>query len=276
MGKYVVSALITDFDETITQQDTINPMVQLAAKQSANPASMLSAWEDLSKWYLSQFRQPNPPSLFDAPSLESFLDHYHCMVEEVSLQKVVQQRFLAGIEPYQLRQLGQQTAKKPFANQVLSRLKEAQVRIEILSANWSTDLIFGAVGDLCDQVYSNNLVFDRTGPDAPAITTGEIQLHITSARHKQARLKQSMSQRGLTTTTGAIAYIGDSITDLLAICSADIGLLIGDNQLTHQAMNHFQIPSIEIQLGDRYYPELHQGQVICVQSWKEIELFLRA
>ena len=75
---------------------------------------------------------------------------------------------------------------------------------------------------------------------------------------------------------GAIAYIGDSITDLLAICSADIGLLIGDNQLTHQAMDHFQIPSIEIQLGDRYYPELHQGQVICVQSWKEIELFLLA
>ena len=80
MGNYVASALITDFDETSTQQDTINPMVQLAAKQSANPESMLSAWEDLSKWYLSQFRQPNPPSLFDAPSLESFLDHCHCMV----------------------------------------------------------------------------------------------------------------------------------------------------------------------------------------------------
>jgi len=45
-------------------------------------------------------------------------------------------------------------------------------------------------------------------------------------------------------------YIGDSITDFLAILSADIGVLIGDNHVTRQVIDYFGISTIFTSIGE--------------------------
>ena len=265
MNKYVISALATDFDETITKKDTINPLVRLAITQSGQLHNRLRDWLALSQWYQSHCSVDINSFFCNFSSLEDFAVHYHDTVEMVALRKVISQRFLIGLKKIQLRQLGQQTPKKPLAEQVLAKLRANSVRIEILSANWSTDLIIGAMEGLCDRVTANDLLFDN---QKPATTTGEIQLKVTSAQHKQKRIKWMME------TYGKTAYIGDSITDLLAICTADIGLLIGNNRMVRQALAHFKIPLIEIKSGQHYLPNIHSGLVICLQSWSEVDFFL--
>ena len=266
MSKYVVSVLVADFDGTVTKRDTIDSLARLAIGQLEQPDDQLENWLSLSQHYQSQSAVADSSFFSDFSSLEAFVANFHNTVEKPALEQVVLQKFLTGLKKEQLLRLGQKTKKRRLVERVLTRLRRKSVRVEILSANWSTDLIIGAVGEYCDLITANDLLFTN---EDPITTTGEIKFKITSAQHKLSRIEQVMN------TYGKTAFIGDSINDILAICHADIGILIGQNQLARQALRYFEIPFVDIQLGSDCFPDIHSGSVIGLRSWSEVDFFLK-
>ena len=102
-------------------------------------------------------------------------------------------------------------------------------------------------------------------------STGEIRQNVTSAQDKLSFFERYRSKVGKT------LYIGDSITDFLAILSADIGVLIGNNHVARQVIDFFEIPTVPVTKKQKYNPEIHQsGIILLVDSWSDLEVFLRS
>ena len=266
MKNYPIAKLIADFDGTVTQKDTINPLVLTAAGNQNNQDQFLKQWEQVVQWYVSQ-QESNVKKWLSSSKLSNrltdFLESFK-PIDEESLRRVTQQQFLRGLTKHELNQLGHDTLKREGVAEVLKRLRASAVEIEILSANWSKTLIQSAMGELCDQIWTNYLVFDDFDK-----STGEIRQNITSAQDKLSFFERYRSKIGKT------LYIGDSITDFLAILSADIGVLIGDNHVTRQVIDYFGISTISGTNNGKYNPEIHRpGIILLVDSWLDLEKFL--
>ena len=137
----------------------------------------------------------------------------------------------------------------------------------------------------CDEITTNSLVFDKSGR-----STGEINLQVISAQDKLKhflRLKSESYPAATSpdamehhdaprTRTGRTLYIGDSVTDLLAILEADIGVFIGTKQTAIQAMKRFGIPSRKITDGTSFdIGGWDKCTVLHVDSWETLGVFLR-
>lgn len=275
MPNYPIDKLITDFDETISERDTISTIVQTAAdNRGGEKEEFLAAWQEMVQWFLTRYQrvcdawQNHRGSLVDY--LKSFED-----LETVSIQRVMTKGFLAGITRKELRVVGRHVVKKPGVDEVLSRLRRDGVAVEILSANWSKALIEGATEGLCDQIITNGLAYDTVGH-----STGDIHLHIVSARDKLREFRErkknppnpdEIGNGGVTRTL----YIGDSISDFLAILDADLGVLIGQNRTAMQTIERFCLPTIRIREGARFDSSRHyRGTILLVDSWKVLDGFL--
>ena len=183
--------------------------------------------------------------------------------------------FLAGITREELRAAGRHVVKKPRVDEVLSRLHQEGVAVEILSANWSAALIQGATEGLYDQIITNSLTYDAAGR-----STGDIHLHVVSARDKLRKFRERKKNPPNPDETGdggtiQTLYIGDSISDFLAILDADLGVLIGQNHTAIQTIKRFRLPTLQLQEGMRFdSSRCYRGTVLRVDSWTVLADFL--
>ena len=275
MSKYPIHKLITDFDETISERDTISTLVHTAADNHAHQKEeFLAAWQEMVQWFLTRYYRV----------CDAWQDHRHSLVdylksfeelETVSIQRVIAKGFLEGLTREGLRAVGRNVVKKPEVDRVLSTMRAEGIAVEILSANWSETLIQGATEGLCDQIITNSLQYDATGR-----STGSIHLHVVSARDKlrEFRLRKKNPPTPDQIGDGGIIrtlYIGDSISDFLAILDADLGVLIGQNPTAMQTIERFQIPTQRLQEGTRFdSSDRYQGTILLVDSWKNLDDFL--
>ena len=287
MPKYPIARLIADFDETISVQDTIGLIVHTAAVNRRSEGDLfIKAWEEMVEWYLTRYNDirnrwlggeaPIPGGagieengLYGSSAagphaaLSDFLRTFETL-ERASIQRVIEGGFLAGVTREQLRAAGAGVVKRPGVDHVLRELRFAGVEIQVLSANWSRALIEGAVENLCDQVTANCLAYDENG-----YSTGRLHLHVTSARDKLVHFQRRRTRVGKT------LYIGDSISDFLALLDADFGVLIGRNRTAMRAINRFHVPTLSLQAGIGYKPgHSYQGALLLADSWKALEEFL--
>ena len=163
-------------------------------------------------------------------------------------------------------------------DRVLSAMRSDGVAIEILSANWSEALIPGATEGLCDRIITNSLAYDTAG-----CSTGNIHLHVVSARDKLRKFRECKKnppilQSSTQTQDGGVTrtvYVGDSISDFLAILDADLGVLIGRNRTAMQTIERFRLPTQRLHAGTRFNPSLcYQGTILLIDSWSELDDFL--
>ena len=277
MPNYPIHKLITDFDETISERDTISTLVHTAADNRGHEKEeFLAAWQEMVEWFLTRYHRV----------CDAWQDHRHSLVdylksfeelETASIQRVIAKGFLEGLTKERLRTVGRNVVKKPGVDQALSRLRREGVAVEILSANWSKTLIQGATEGLCDQIITNSLQYDATGR-----STGNIHLHVVSARDKlrkfRSRKKNPPNPDG--TGDGGVKrtlYIGDSISDFLAILDADLGVLIGQNHTAMQTIERFRLPTLRLQEGTRFdASRRYQGTILLIDSWKELDDLLSA
>ncbi|MCZ6677294.1 MAG: hypothetical protein O7E52_08595 [Candidatus Poribacteria bacterium] len=293
MPKYPIDKLIADFDETISEQDTISLIVHATADNRRNGKSQfLADWREMVKWYSTRYQRIRNQWLADEqsivnrqkPALErsegSIVDFLKAFeeVESASIERVIEKGFLAGLTEERLRAVGRNVVKKTGVGRVLASMRTAGVQVEIISANWSKALIEGAMGGLYDWVITNALVYDAAG-----LSTGGIHQHSTSARDKLRHFRQRKCVRPLVPPSpggqgepvGQTLYIGDSISDFLAILEADVGVLIGDNRTAMQTIKRFQLPTQQIREGAQFDPARHyQGTILRVDSWATLNDFL--
>ena len=270
--------MITDFDGTITLEDTIANIAYAAADNFLVLASgdtlyheFLQSWHRVVKKFSDEYiqiferllDQPRPPrNNYD--SLLKFLASFK-EIELASVERVISGKFLAGIKQEKLRNIGKDIKKQEEVEIILAQMREAGIKIDIISANWSRELIIGAMGDLCDYIVSNDLEFDKDG-----ISTGQINLHILSPFDKLKYYQHLKSD------TGKNLYIGDSVSDLLAILAADIGVLFGIGKSVMRVISHFNIPSKELNDEDRFSEVRFDvnNTILIVNSWQQLNAFL--
>jgi HAD superfamily phosphoserine phosphatase-like hydrolase len=275
MPKYPIDKLITDFDETISERDTISTLVHTAADNRAHEKDeFLAAWQEMVQWFLTRYHRV----------CDAWQDHRHSLVdylksfeelETASIQRVIAKGFLEGLTQERLRTVGRTVVKKPGVDRVLSAMRADGVVVEILSANWSEALIEGATEGLCDQIITNSLTYDVAGR-----STGNIHLHVVSARDKLRKFRSrkknppnpdEIGDEGVTRTL----YIGDSISDFLAILDADLGVLIGQNPTAMQTIERFHLPTQQLQEGTLFdSSRRYQGTILLVDSWMVLDDFL--
>ena len=285
MSKYPINKLITDFDETISERDTISTLVYTAAdNREGEKDQFLAAWQEMVQWFLTRYHRVCDAWQDHRHSLVDFLKSFE-ELETASIQRVIAKGFLEGLTREGLRAVGRNVPKKPGVERVLSRLRRAGVEVEILSANWSEALIEGATEGLCDQIITNSLAYDTAGR-----STGDIHLHVVSARDKLRKFKERKknppnpdkipdtrdSRWNRNGDEGVrMLYIGDSISDFLAILDADLGVLIGQNHTAMQTIERFRLPTLRLHERTRFNPSLsYRGTILLVNSWKTLDDFL--
>jgi hypothetical protein len=184
MPKYPIDKLITDFDETISERDTISTLVHTAADNRAHEKEeFLAAWQEMVQWFLTRHHRVCDAWQNHRHSLVDFLKSFE-ELETASIQRVMAKGFLEGLTKEGLRTVGRNVTKKAGVDRVLSAMRADGVAVEILSANWSEALIQGATEGLCDQIITNSLTYDAAGR-----STGNIHLHVVSARDKLRKFR---------------------------------------------------------------------------------------
>lgn len=272
--KYPITQLITDFDETISERETISTIVRTAAdNRGGEKEEFLAAWREMAEWYWARYRQLSDERLNHCYSITDCLKAFE-ELETAAIRRVIAKGFLAGITRDELRAVGRNVVKKPGVDEVLSRLRRDGVEVEILSANWSAALIQGATEGLYDQIITNSLTYDAEGR-----STGDIHLHVVSARDKLRKFKERKKNPPNPDEIGdggvRTLYIGDSISDFLAILDADLGVLIGQNHTAMQTIERFRLPTQRLQKRTRFDSSRHyRGTILLVNSWKELDDFL--
>ncbi len=274
MKTYPIAKLITDFDKTITVKDTIANIAYAAANNlDVDSDELVQSWhrvvEQFSREYIQLFErllnQPQPThDKYNA--LLQFFAAFDA-VERASIERVVAGRFLANLTRSQLRDIGRDIKKQARVTEILSNMRAAGIQINIISANWSTDLIIGAMGNLYDSVVANDLRFDATG-----LSTGQIDTLVVSPFDKLKHFRRLQSQ------TGKTLYIGDAVSDLLAILEADIGVLFGRDNSVMRVISHYNIPFRILTDEDKYSVDESQtqGTILIANSWEQLDGYLKS
>ncbi len=274
MPKYSIDKLITDFDETISERDTISILVHTAAdNREHEKAQLLAAWQEMVQWYLTRYHRVCDAWLNPRHSIVDFLKAFE-ELEAVSIQRVIAKGFLEGLTREGLKAVGRNVVKKSGVDRVLSAMRADGVEVEILSANWSETLIQGATEGLCDRVISNSLMYDAAG-----CSTGNIHLHVVSAQDKLRKFRERTKKPPNPDEIGdggiRTLYIGDSISDFLVILDADLGVLIGQNRTAIQTIERFRLPTLQLQEETRFdASQRYQGTILLVDSWNVLDNFL--
>jgi len=274
MSVYIIDKLITDFDETISEADTIQLLVYAAAENREHDRTQTwTHWKETVEWYTTKYTHIVDEWLDNHDSRQlsivDFLKAFETL-EIASIRRVMRGRFLEGLYHAQLRQLGREIQKRQGVESIFTAMRKADVTIEILSANWSQTLVEGAVEGLCDRVTANRLVFgtNQLKREVTPRSTGEIKLNVVSAHDKLRHFRDHRSK------TGQTAYIGDSISDLLAMLEADVGILIGENRTALRTIERFQIPTMSI--ADCLSKKITDKKTILhTHSWETLDCFLK-
>ena len=274
MSVYTIDKLITDFDETISEADTIQLLVYAAAENREHDRTQtLTHWKETVEWYTTKYTHIVDKWLDNHDSRQlsivDFLKAFETL-EIVSIRRVMQGRFLEGLYHTQLHRLGREIQKRQGVKSIFTAMRKTGVTIEVLSANWSQTMVEGAVEGLCDRVTANRLVFgtNQLKGEVTPRSTGELKLSVVSAHDKLRHFRDRRSK------TGQTAYIGDSISDLLAMLEADVGILIGENRTALRTIERFQIPTISI--ADCLSEEIsNKGTILHTHSWETLNRFLK-
>lgn len=205
---------------------------------------------------------------FDMGWLGKFMDRISEFDREMN-RVVVDSKILAGIKRGQLESIG--SLQVPMRKDCLETLKQAVksgIPVAVVSVNWSAEMVTaalsqeglhvvpargpGGIGEGAENVtprpgsivvYSNELEYVNE------ISTGSIVRRCECAVDK-ARLFDDLvlgiASEGINKKDGVLVYVGDSMTDLSSLISADIGIVMGENRLIREVASAAGIPIVPL------------------------------
>ncbi|CAA9962196.1 haloacid dehalogenase hydrolase protein [Pyrenophora teres f. maculata] len=274
---------VVDWDGTITQKDTLDTLVGIAA--STKPAlPTLHHWQRLSKAYMDEYTAtlerlvPNgalPNTVHQEKQLLKQLKD----VEAHSLSRVSSSAIFAGLTSHVIETGAQQAItshhvqlRHGFSSFLQSIQSQAHHSFTILSVNWSRHFIRSCLEASASTVPSHAILaneLDNLCSDEPS--TGQIVPTnnvdgdlIMSSGDKLERMQAIKGQK---------VYIGDSWTDIECLIAADFGICMRDDpmgtsqkQLAH-ALERLGIPCPRL----RDCHELNHSHVAWATDFAEIQ-----
>lgn len=288
--------LVLDFDDTMVKGDT-TPLLPLIAKQAypERQSDIDAKWTVLTEQFLSTYQAAVVRGIGDAPAqneafegqgLQKFLDTLD-EVDLASIHRVSKSKVLAGLTVEDIKKallgpLRSQWVTRTHMADCVNRALATDLSFQrhILSINFSQDVIETILeseigGSFMDKVtiFSNNLAFAEDGR-----TTGEIVTRGVGASGKLRVFEQLLA--GTADSEGLTMYVGDSVTDLLAMLRADIGVVVGESATFRKVASAYGVRICPLS-SDALIPAQgggwKNGGVCCVyeaKSWDDINHFL--
>ncbi|EQC38913.1 hypothetical protein SDRG_03871 [Saprolegnia diclina VS20] len=228
--------LCADFDDTISAKDTIQDLALLAcAARGASSAT----WSQLCQQYMDEYMpamasipHTSPPVAYDPIGLANFLRTFSA-VDKASIDRVVASSVLAGLSRDVIADGATSLVTlKPDAASVLSQLS---MPLALISSNWSRDWLAASMhGIAVDAVYANDLVFDD------GVSTGDLALCMQSPFEKAQCVTKLQDH-------ASIIYVGDGVNDLLALLTADVGIVFGNPTASaSRVARHFGVRLVDL------------------------------
>jgi len=200
-----------DFDETLTQNDTLSLIIKCTKEVELNNL----IWKRLSQRYCN-LANTNRDEYFKKqknPSLENYCEFYRS-IEMDSIEHIIESKCYDEISKDSLFNIGKTEAKlHSEAVELLKDILKEGVPTTIISANFSNDIIRGAMSNIPDgdmiTIHSNDLEFNENN-----ISNGNIITNYVVANDKLRLLNQLCDNNYYSESI----YIGDGLTDILCMC----------------------------------------------------------
>ncbi|KAL1515535.1 hypothetical protein AB1Y20_002157 [Prymnesium parvum] len=271
--------LIVDFDGTCTVQETTALLPHLAA--TLGPAhlasSKLATFASLEQQYVAGLAALTPPRDAPAPARASLdqraLAAYLQRMDDHSTavtRRVSDSRCLAHLDASAVPSLLARWAAAPHAAPLPPpRLREGCVRalsalgsrgcsLGVLSINWCAPLIRAVLAELRlpFDLWCNELCAD-----------GTILLPVAGAAQKREVIAALVARAA---GEGAVVYVGDSATDLLAMLEADVGILIGESSSARRVARNFGVAIVPLPASLDECAVATRGTVFEASSWDDV------
>ncbi|CAB1096050.1 unnamed protein product [Ectocarpus sp. CCAP 1310/34] len=277
-----LALLCVDFDDTLTEGDTTSLLVETAKAQRETPEDRVDLgreWVLLTRTFLSKWSETIEDSLSTKLSTTACTTNGSGAVDREGLElmlrklEVVDLDSASRVSDSKVRELAREIRRYFLAAIIVQREpgETASPRLE---------------GDCPASVSSNDLVFDEHG-----VSTGEIAVKIPGSFGKHQRFLDlaAMARESVASSESSprlmTVYVGDSVTDLLAMLDADVGIVVGNSGSFERVARAFGIDILplasvyEAMDGRGELPTtgapLGSGQrVYRASQWTEIDVFL--
>ena len=203
------------------------------------------------------------PDEFDMAWLGDFMDRLSDFDREMNAV-VLSSGALAGLKRGRLSQVGSTITMRPGCLELLQRAVDAGVPTAIVSVNWSSELVAAALSQHgLPVITAGGAGGTRAGVEGAPIPPGALVIHSNDLEYFGDESTGGMKRRcecatdkgrifedlllglaaeGQAAEGGISVYIGDSMTDIPALISADVGVLMGTNRLVRQVAAVAGIP----------------------------------
>jgi phosphoserine phosphatase len=277
-----INLLVVDFDDTCTTEDTTSMIaraaIAAAAQKGTNPAAAFAEGENKLQWLVQNYldRRGNlldeilpEPNLddeleeFDMAWLGDFLDRISEFDREMN-SVVIESKILSGVKRGALTEVGASVPLRPGCLSLLKQAVDSGVPTVVVSVNWSGEMVAAALSqEGLPVVLAGGAGGTRAGVEgAPPplgavvvycneleyfgdVSTGGMKRRCECAADKGRVFDDfllGMAAEGHAAESGVAVYIGDSMTDLPALISADVGIVMGSNQLVRQVAAAAGVP----------------------------------
>ncbi|CAI5723957.1 hypothetical protein KXD40_001083 [Peronospora effusa] len=226
--------LCADFDETITLQDTISLLFQLASCSASKQQQLVAQYVNEMNDYLDNYKakwmcaSTTGNKSFDRTGLHEFLEGY-AMIDLRSIERVTKCRALQGIHYQNLVKAARTVQIQPNCVDTFAAVDEWK----IISANWSMALVTSVLmqSGIMPVAKTTQIIVNDLKLDPQGVTTGEIDVKVQSPLDKAQWIDKVRSL--YTEMQSIIIYVGDSANDLLALLKADVGIcFVSDSSLS--------------------------------------------
>lgn len=279
-----------DFDGTLTTADTTKKLVGLGHRHNRQHNTDVREWEEIVVAYVEDMEHhavTYEPQAKQRRSIEEECAFLASLkeIERRSVRRVETAGIFRGltvqaIDKYALEEV--QSGGVLFRDgwdTMLALVHRDGGSIGLISANWSAVwirqcLYHASRVDVREilknlRIYANEIV----DLDKPGGASGEIiKTMINTSRDKGRVLQERRQEIG----DGVILYVGDSPTDLEALTTADIGIIIRDDPITSGQKELADICE-RLQVGINEFVQFVQNQKsICLWWARDFEHILQS
>jgi 2-hydroxy-3-keto-5-methylthiopentenyl-1-phosphate phosphatase len=262
---------VIDFDETLTSSDTTSLIASL------NSITM-PQWKAFEKNYLDAFTKHSDLALSRALTTKSMHVYFNDMAEFESkaIKETINGLYLRNISTQQLRELARNIVPKEDMQAALNRLVDISGAnpVHVLSLSWSKTVIKEFLSIHFPNKISNFVVHaNELEVDSTGISTGNIIGGIHIAQDKANQVRQIRTETDVGDGSAKLVCIGDSLNDLLALLSADYGIILGQFSESSKLAQLCSIDHIRLAPITELRPVANIGKnksIFVAENWTQV------
>lgn len=262
-----IAAVVVDWDETITEEDTM----AILSHATKDPAR----WPEFVDAYMADLEEQER-AFGERETLAAHFEFLGSLgpVEMKSVRRIEQSGVFRGITHGAIRDAADRVVLRDGFETFCENLASGIMR-EILSVNWSDEFIRHALDGKVEvslwTITANHIYFGEDGSATGKVSKdqeGGLRTGLDKLGHLERRKASVRETQG---GDKLLVYIGDSNTDLPCLLEADIGIVFGNNTSLQKNLDKYGIEVRPWTKVDRTVPYVKTDRTLFrVTAWTQV------